>query len=164
MHSCKMCIIWSECIINVCKYVTFLFSLRAMFLRSIQVAVCISPDFWWLQGGNHCASAWQCPTGDGDKGSWNQGIGVSVHKLAPGPGEQGETKEWGRPLQMVGGRFNEQQNLLMRLVLGGHKTSRPLLPPTRIFNVCIEAVTGFSYVHHPDGLNNTYCLKAMPLK
>lgn len=32
--------------------------------------------------------------------------------------------------------------------------SRPLSPPTRILKVCIEALTGFSYIYYPDVLNN----------
>lgn len=50
-----------------------------------------------------------------------------------------------------------QGDLLRRLLLGGHKTSRPLTPPTRIF-------PGFSHVYHPNGLNGYCSLKAVPLK
>lgn len=55
---------------------------------------------------------------------------------------------------MVDGRFNKQENLT-RPVLGGHKTSRCLHPPTIILKIYIEALTGFGHVYGPDGLNNT---------
>lgn len=51
----------------------------------------------------------------------------------------------------------------MRLVLHGHKMRRPPQTPTGIFKVCIEALTGFSHVFSPDGLN-TYSLKAVTLE
>lgn len=69
----------------------------------------------------------------------------------------GETEEKGRPPRLAGGRFEVQGDLLRRLLLGGHKTSGPLTPPTRIF-------PGFSHVYHPNGLNGYCSLKAVPLK
>lgn len=55
---------------------------------------------------------------------------------------------------MVGGRFNKQGNLHMSLALSDHKTSRSLHLPAGILKVYIKALTGFSPVHHQDGLNN----------
>ena len=59
------------------------------------------------------------------------------------------------PSRLIGGRFNKQENLYMRLVLGGHKTSRSLHLPARILKVYTEALTGFSHIYHPDDLNST---------
>lgn len=56
--------------------------------------------------------------------------------------------------RLVDGRFNQQGNLHTRLVLDGHKMSRSLHPLTRILNVYLKAVTGFSLIYHPDSLNN----------
>ena len=55
--------------------------------------------------------------------------------------------------RLVGGSFNKQGNLYMRL--GSHKTSRSLDLPTKILKVYTEALMGFSHVFSPDGLNNT---------
>ena len=58
--------------------------------------------------------------------------------------------------RLVGGRFNNQRNLLhMRLVIDGPKRSRSPYTLTRILKVYIEALTGFSHITNPDGLNNT---------
>lgn len=56
--------------------------------------------------------------------------------------------------------------MLALLALGGHKASRSLYPPARIFKVYLEALTGFSHVCHPDGLEiTTHCfLKTVSLK
>ena len=48
----------------------------------------------------------------------------------------------------------------MRLVLGGHKMSRSLLPLAKIIRVYIETLTSFCYIYSPDILN----LKAASLK
>lgn len=45
--------------------------------------------------------------------------------------------------------------LKTRLVLGSHKVSRSLHCPSRILEVYIEALTGFSHVSCLDGLNMT---------
>lgn len=37
----------------------------------------------------------------------------------------------------------------MKLVLNDYKTTSSTHPPTRILNVCIEALMGFSHIHHP---------------
>lgn len=71
--------------------------------------------------------------------------------------------------RFVRGSFNKQGNLLLMLALlalGGHKASRSLYPPARIFKVYLEALTGFSHVCHPDGLEiTTHCfLKTVSLK
>lgn len=42
----------------------------------------------------------------------------------------------------------------MRLISGGHKTSRSPHLPTRILKVYIEALPGFSHIYCPEGLNN----------
>ena len=57
--------------------------------------------------------------------------------------------------RLVGGRFNKQVNLHMRLVLGSCNMSRSLHSPARILKVYTEALTGFSHIFSPDGLNNT---------
>ena len=57
--------------------------------------------------------------------------------------------------RFVGGSFNKQGILHRRLVLGGCKLSKSLHPPTRILKVYIEALTGFSHIFSPGGLNNS---------
>lgn len=57
--------------------------------------------------------------------------------------------------RLVGGKFNKQGNLHTRLVLGSHKTSRCLHPPTRILKVYVESLTVVNYIYYLDGLNNT---------
>ena len=47
--------------------------------------------------------------------------------------------------------------------MDGHKTSRSQPPPSRILKVCIENLTGFTHIYHPDGLNTHYYLKAVSL-
>lgn len=55
----------------------------------------------------------------------------------------------------MGGKFSKQGNLLTKLVLGSHNTSKSSHLPVRI-RVYIEAFfTGFSHIYHPDGFNNT---------
>lgn len=54
---------------------------------------------------------------------------------------------------MVGGSFNEQENLLTRIVFGGWGIDRSF-SPTRLLKVYIEGLTGFNHVYYPDGLNN----------
>ena len=82
-------------------------------------------------------------------------LSVLVHKLAPKQGGQGKTEQEADYSRLVGGRFNKQGNLLRRLASGGHKTSGSPHPLARILHVCIKALTGFSHIYHPDGLNNT---------
>lgn len=73
---------------------------------------------------------------------------------------QSETSR-GRPKKeadhsvLVGAVFNKEGNLLRRLVLGGHKTSRSPHPPALILKVYIEALTGFSHVSCPGILITT---------
>lgn len=50
--------------------------------------------------------------------------------------------------------FNKQENLLMRLVLSPHKMGRSPYLPSRILNVPIETLTGFSHVFSPNALSN----------
>ena len=66
---------------------------------------------------------------------------------------QGEAEERGSHSRLVGGSFNKQGNLLTRLVLGGHKTSRTPHLPARILQVYRETLTGFSHVHSTGKLN-----------
>ena len=76
-------------------------------------------------------------------------------KLAPIHRGQGETEEAADHSRLVGGRFNKQENLLMRLVLGGHKVSRSPHSPARILKVYIEAFTGLSHTYRPGDLSTT---------
>lgn len=55
--------------------------------------------------------------------------------------------------RLIDGKFNKQGDLLMKLILGGHKMSRSPHPLARILNIYIEALTGFSLIYSPDGLN-----------
>lgn len=55
--------------------------------------------------------------------------------------------------RLVGGRFNKLETLTYRLVLCGGKTSLSPHPPAKIFKVYREALTGFSHIYSPDGLN-----------
>ena len=57
-------------------------------------------------------------------------------------------------LRLVGGRFDKQGNLHMRLFLSDKMSTSPH-PPARVLKVYIEALTRFSHVYSPDGLNNT---------
>ena len=57
--------------------------------------------------------------------------------------------------RLRGGRFNKEGNLHMRLVLRGCKTSRSPHLPIIILNVYREALTRFSHILSPDGLNDT---------
>lgn len=55
---------------------------------------------------------------------------------------------------LVAGRFSDQRNLHMRLVLGDCKMSRFLHLPARILKVYIDTLMRFSHVFYPDDLNN----------
>lgn len=55
--------------------------------------------------------------------------------------------------RLVGDPFNRQRNLHMRLVQGGLKTSRSHVP-ARILKVYMKAISGFSHIFTPDGLNS----------
>ena len=66
--------------------------------------------------------------------------------------------------RLVGGKFNKQENLHTRLVLGGCKKSGSPHQPARILKVYIEALTGFSHVY-VQMVSTTHCsLKAESLK
>ena len=54
--------------------------------------------------------------------------------------------------RLVGGRFSKRT---YKAYLGWPQMSTSLHPPTRILKVYIEALTRFSHIVHPDGLNNT---------
>lgn len=64
----------------------------------------------------------------------------------------------------IGNRCNKQGNLHTKLILGGHKTSRSLFPPTKTLKVYIEALTGFSHVYHSNGLNNSMSFQGCVLE
>lgn len=57
--------------------------------------------------------------------------------------------------RLVGGRFHKQGNLSTKLRLGCLKMGRSLHLSMRILEVYIEALTGFSYMYYPEGLNHT---------
>lgn len=70
-------------------------------------------------------------------------------------GGQGRAEDKGSHPRSLGGRFNKQGSFCERLVLGGHKISRSLGPPTRTLKVYTEALMGFSSVFHADSFSNT---------
>lgn len=57
---------------------------------------------------------------------------------------------------LVDGRFNKQENLLMRLDLGGCKTSIPLHLPTRILKIYRETLTRSSVHGGWDSIITTF--------
>lgn len=61
----------------------------------------------------------------------NSGVSLVNLKLTPNT-ESKERPNKGDHSLMVGGRFNKQENLPMRLLLGNRKDDRFLYPPTRI--------------------------------
>lgn len=56
---------------------------------------------------------------------------------------------------MEDGKFKNQGNLHMRLVLGYHKMGRSLHLVGRIFKVYANALPGFSHTYYQDDLKNT---------
>lgn len=81
-----------------------------------------------------------------------------VHRLTPVHRGQKDIKKAAEHSRLVGDRFNEQGNLHTRLIFGAgaggvRKMSRSLHPFSRILKVYIQALTGFSHVYAPDGLN-----------
>lgn len=65
---------------------------------------------------------------------------------------------------MLDGRFNEQENLHMRFVLGSGKKNRSPQPPSGTWELYMEALAEFSHILSPDSLNTLYSLKAVSLK
>lgn len=59
---------------------------------------------------------------------------------------------------------SQAKQLTEEACLGCSKMSRSLYPPTRTLEVYIEALTGLSHVHHPDGLSNTLLSHARVLE
>lgn len=57
--------------------------------------------------------------------------------------------------RLVGGKLNKQENLLLRLILGGCTMSRSLPSPARILNVYTEVLTEFSHLLSLDSLITT---------
>lgn len=78
-----------------------------------------------------------------------------VCKLVPYTEDKKRWKKEADHSGLVGGRFNNQVNLNMRLMLGGPKISRSPCLPATILYIYIEALSGLGYICHPDGLNNT---------
>ena len=66
----------------------------------------------------------------------------------------GETEEKDSPSVLVGDKFHKQRNLLTRLVLAAQDEPTSTLAH-QILQVHVEALTGFSHIYHPDGLNTT---------
>lgn len=66
--------------------------------------------------------------------------------------------------RLVGGSFKSQGNLLMMLVLGGHKTGTSPRLPARILKVYTESFIASNHVYHPDGLHNTLPLQTVSLE
>ena len=67
-------------------------------------------------------------------------------------GKERPKKEAGHS-RFVGGRFNNQGNFCLRLVLGSCKMDRSPDPLPRILKVYVEAL--IHHISHLDGLNNT---------
>lgn len=61
-----------------------------------------------------------------------------------------------RLLQTVGHHVNRQGDLPGWHIVGSHKAGTSPCPPTRIFKVYPEALTGFSHVYCPDGLDSMF--------
>lgn len=57
--------------------------------------------------------------------------------------------------RLASGKIIKSGNLHMRPVSGSSETSRSPYLLARILKVDIEALSGFSQVYHPEGLNNT---------
>lgn len=87
----------------------------------------------------------------------SQTSGTSWVKSETGPLTQRASRDQRKRQnpRLVGGRLSKQGNLHTRLILGDCKTSSSSHTPARIFNVCIEAFTGFKHIYGPNGLNNT---------
>ena len=65
--------------------------------------------------------------------------------------------------RLVGGSFNKQGNLHLRLFLG-HKMSKSLHLPVRIIKIYMEALIELYHKYHPSGLNNTLFSQGCVLK
>ena len=86
---------------------------------------------------------------------------VSSH---PGPGTRRVRKrKKANHSRLVGGSFNKQGNLHLRL-FSGHKMSRSLQLPARILKIYMEALIELHHIYHPDGLNNTLFSQGCVLK
>ena len=85
-------------------------------------------------------------------------------KLSPYTEGKEKPKKDADHSRLVGSSFYKQGNLHTRLVLSIHQMNRSLHPPTSILKVYIEALTGFSPVYSPDGLNNTLLLQGRVLE
>ena len=87
----------------------------------------------------------------------------TIINLQTGPRTQRAGRDQGKrqPSRLVGGGFTAGK--LTEACLGCSKM-RSLYPPTRTLQVYIEALTGLSHVHHPDGLSNTLLSHARVLE
>ena len=54
--------------------------------------------------------------------------------MAPAHREQGETRKEADHCKLKGGSYNNQGNLLRKLILGSYENSTPSCPPARIVN------------------------------
>ena len=82
----------------------------------------------------------------------------------PGPGTWTVRKrKKANHSRLVGGSFNKQGNLHLRL-FSGHKMSRSLHLPARILKIYREALIELHHIHHPAGLNNTLFSQGCVLK
>ena len=64
--------------------------------------------------------------------------------------------------RQVGDRPSKQGNLLMRLLLGGHRINRSLHLPSRILRIYREALMVSRERYNADGLNNITFSKMHP--
>ena len=71
---------------------------------------------------------------------------VSAHRGRERPKKEAD------PSRRAGDRCSMLRNLLMRLILSYHKTSRCPCLPARILKVYAETFMGLSHTCHPDGL------------
>ena len=95
---------------------------------------------------------------------WFPTLGASWVKSEIGPKCGGQGRLEADPSRVVGGRYNNQRNLHMKLVLGGYKMWRPQRLPSKIFKVCVEAFTEFSHICQPRQSKHLHSLKAQSLK
>ena len=90
--------------------------------------------------------------------NWPQGCWFApsgeISNWSPYTGGEGRReKEAGHSI-FVGGRFNEEEDLYMRLVLGPSTQVVPR-PTCQNLKVYIEAFPGFSHIFSPHGVDNT---------
>ena len=82
----------------------------------------------------------------------------------PLQGGQRETKERGRPLRLVGGRFHKQRNAPLRLVLGNCKTGISLNLPHQNLEIHVGKPSLNSVMYSLQMVSTPYSHKAMTLE